>query len=826
MATILNYDEQGFIVGSALLESGMKALSDDTQEIIKILKSQNQIANTRMARVASNAERIAQRNTTGRTRNSANTSLSNQSPIRTSSSNTSSSDSTLRGVTRRAPNHRASPSPTTSNTSSNSTRSNTPRERDENGRFVGGRSRSSDESLLKSLRSRAGVHGNVGNVQGIDPLMDSLSEARDLLSPVTRGAGMAGRAVKWSWSKFRSLKRREPLPRDEERHNRNNEKLLTKILRQLMRGGRSGGGIGLGGLLGRGALGAGAGLVGLLGAGAGLLGKGGKSLLGGLGKLKGMKFLGPIAALAGVADLAMNWGDMDHAGKSGGVGALAGGGGGALAGAAIGSMIFPGVGTVVGGALGAWLGSEGGEWLGKTASPYIQDWTTSLKNYNLADKMRSFWELKLTPILSSLSDATSRMSSWIGSKIDSAKNFFGMGGESAELAIKASDYAIQNAANVSLGACAKYVNDAFRANGLQASGDGKDVAQNLMSLNKGKFESVDYNEGYVPNIGDVMSMPSSKNSKHNYGHVAIYTKEGWVSDYKQGEKYGNTAAPNSDYYEDIQSGRIKPTIARMKTESRKPAAVAPKGASSNARTAQAMNFFMKKGWTKEQAAGLVANLQRESGYFDEDVISGSRTGDGGKAVGIGQWHPPRQNDFKNQYKKNLKGSSFEEQLEFTNFELTKGKEKAAGDRLRKAKTAAQAGSIVSEYYERPEDKFGERAKRADMAEAVNSNYVIKTGTTSKAKPTNSPLGFSLGDMAQPNNSFAPAATSFSSPLPNLPISKLLQFPTMPKISQRLDSGGQKPIIIQANNDTISQNVSDRGIAHAITGGLGQDRYWG
>jgi hypothetical protein len=817
MATILNYDEQGFIVGSAQLESGMKALSDDTQEIIKILKAQNQIANTRMARVASNAERIAQRNTTGRTRNSANTSPSGQGPTRTSSSNTSNSDSTLRGVTRRAPNHRASPSPTTTNTSPNSTRGNTPRERDENGRFVGGRSRSSDESLLKSLRSHAGVHGGgVGSAQGVDPLVDSLNEAKSLLSPVTRGAGMAGRAVKWSWSKFKSMKRREPLPRDEERHNRNNEKLLTKILRQLMRGGRSGGGIGLGGLLGRGALGAGAGLAGLLGAGAGLLGKGGKSLLGGLGKLKSMKFLGPIAALAGVADLAMNWGDMDHAGKSGGVGALAGGGGGALAGAALGTMIFPGVGTVVGGALGAWLGSEGGEWLGTTASPYIESWTTSLKNYNLADKMKGVWEGGMKPFFTKLGDIGTQMGSWIERKLRAAGDFLGITNDDEGLgagvtakANKAADLITQNALEKSSGYCAKFVRK-----GLQEAGYDLKTQEFAYQYGNGAlvdagFTNIDPNA--APQKGDIMVMPAQ--GKHSAGHIQMYNGEQWVSDFKQKSRnpWGDIADENLQYklYRDI-----------------KPAAVAPKGASSNARTAQAMSFFMKKGWTKEQAAGLVANLQRESGYFDEDVISGSRTGDGGKAVGIGQWHPPRQNDFKNQYKKNLKGSSFEEQLEFTNFELTKGKEKAAGDRLRKATTAAQAGSIVSEYYERPEDKFGERAKRADMAEAVNSNYVINTGTTSKAKPTSSATGFSLGGMAQPGNSFAPAATNFSTPLPNLPISKLLQFPTMPKVSQRLDSGGQKPIIIQANNDTISQNVSDRGIAHAITGGLGQDRYWG
>ena len=39
-------------------------------------------------------------------------------------------------------------------------------------------------------------------------------------------------------------------------------------------------------------------------------------------------------------------------------------------------------------------------------------------------------------------------------------------------------------------------------------------------------------------------------------------------------------------------------------------------------------------------------------------------------------------------------------------------------------------------------------------------------------------------------------------------------------------GSNKPIMLQSSNDTINQNLSDRGLAHAVTGGFGQDRYWG
>ena len=126
---------------------------------------------------------------------------------------------------------------------------------------------------------------------------------------------------------------------------------------------------------------------------------------------------------------------------------------------------------------------------------------------------------------------------------------------------KAADFALKNAADRSLKNCALYVNNALRAQGIRVNGHGVAVAGNLIKSGQG-FHQVAYSKDYVPQIGDVMSMKSNSKSGHNWGHVAIYTKEGWVSDFRQGEKYGNTGAANAQYWKEIQSGKIVPIIAR------------------------------------------------------------------------------------------------------------------------------------------------------------------------------------------------------------------------------------------------------------------------
>lgn len=122
-----------------------------------------------------------------------------------------------------------------------------------------------------------------------------------------------------------------------------------------------------------------------------------------------------------------------------------------------------------------------------------------------------------------------------------------------------------------------------------------------------------------------------------------------------------------------------------------------------------MDTLMRQGWTREQAAGIAANLKHESG-FDANAV-----GDNGKAFGLAQWHPDRQEQFKRWSGKDIKGSSMDEQLGFLNYELREGNEKRAGTKLMGAKTAADAASIMTRDYERPADVAGQSALRAATA---------------------------------------------------------------------------------------------------------------
>ena len=106
-----------------------------------------------------------------------------------------------------------------------------------------------------------------------------------------------------------------------------------------------------------------------------------------------------------------------------------------------------------------------------------------------------------------------------------------------------------------------------------------------------------------------------------------------------------------------------------------------------------MEFFLDQGWTPEQAAGLVANLQAES--YDRIDPAADHAG----AYGIAQWRGSRKRDFEQEMGMPLRGSSLMDQLKFVQHELN-NKESKAGDLLKKATTAAEAAAIVDQFYER------------------------------------------------------------------------------------------------------------------------------
>jgi hypothetical protein len=170
---------------------------------------------------------------------------------------------------------------------------------------------------------------------------------------------------------------------------------------------------------------------------------------------------------------------------------------------------------------------------------------------------------------------------------------------------------------------------------------------------------------------------------------------------------------------------------------------AGKGVGETGSSSEAMSFFQSKGWSKEQAAGIVGNLQVESGKN----LKTNAVGDNGQAYGIAQWHPKRQADFQRVMGIPISQSNFKQQLEFVQWELM-NTEKSAGNMLKSASTAIEAAKAVDYGYERSTHQhLGQR-----MANAVALARATDTPqTTSGVTPKNEAM------------SSAPATTSTATP---------------------------------------------------------------
>ena len=109
----------------------------------------------------------------------------------------------------------------------------------------------------------------------------------------------------------------------------------------------------------------------------------------------------------------------------------------------------------------------------------------------------------------------------------------------------------------------------------------------------------------------------------------------------------------------------------------------------NAGSQRAMQYFMNKGLTQAQAAGLVGNLMRESGMQSNALNSSS------KAFGIAQWLGPRKKALFARYGSN---PTLDQQLDFVWHELNTTHRNGLRH-LKASKTAAEAARNVMGYYE-------------------------------------------------------------------------------------------------------------------------------
>lgn len=159
-----------------------------------------------------------------------------------------------------------------------------------------------------------------------------------------------------------------------------------------------------------------------------------------------------------------------------------------------------------------------------------------------------------------------------------------------------------------------------------------------------------------------------------------------------------------------------------------------KGLGESGSSSEAMSFFQSKGWSKEQAAGIVGNLQAESGKnLRTDAV-----GDNSQAYGIAQWHPDRQARFQQVMGIPIRQSTFKQQLEFVNWELNNS-EAGAGRALRGASSAAEAAAIVDARYERSSGAVrGQRMANATALVGSAGTVTPQSGAMSTTTTTTTP----------------------------------------------------------------------------------------
>jgi hypothetical protein len=333
-------------------------------------------------------------------------------------------------------------------------------------------------------------------------------------------------------------------------------------------------------------------------------------------------------------------------------GGIAGGMGGQALGAAIGTIIAPGIGTAVGGFLGNIIGGVGGATLGETIADSFDD----VLEGNFSSKLSQVTE-QAAAIANeaSIDNLTKKYETVIAPKL--ASTFEPVGEKIDEFA-------------TTIGTFENSVADFIS----EMKNNGDVVIQTVSKSSEAIYDGVlaaskTAYEGTKKAIGSISFENGISGLLDTTKQAVSSTKESFS---KAGTILGDSG---SKALNTVKEGKSRITG----------------GESGSGR--KAVEILMSKGWTKNQAAGIAANLQAESNFRTTAV------GDGGKAIGLGQWHPDRQKKFEKLYGKKLQEASFEEQVNFVDWEL-RNTEKRAGKAIGATKTAAEAAAVTEQKYER------------------------------------------------------------------------------------------------------------------------------
>lgn len=157
-------------------------------------------------------------------------------------------------------------------------------------------------------------------------------------------------------------------------------------------------------------------------------------------------------------------------------------------------------------------------------------------------------------------------------------------------------------------------------------------------------------------------------------------------------------------------GKIKRTLTRdfHAVKDR----IAGKPPQDNVNFQSDFDFWMSKGYTPAQSAGIIANMKNESGGRDD------ARGDNGHAHGLFQWHEGRRAAIEKATGINVSTAGHREQLEAAAWEMTHLKSMFDDAHFRTLTSPDAAAAYFSKKFERPADTEGAAAKRGQTALAL------------------------------------------------------------------------------------------------------------
>lgn len=140
-----------------------------------------------------------------------------------------------------------------------------------------------------------------------------------------------------------------------------------------------------------------------------------------------------------------------------------------------------------------------------------------------------------------------------------------------------------------------------------------------------------------------------------------------------------------------------------------------------------LDFWMAQGYTKDQAAGIVANMQAESGG------KAGAVGDGGAAHGLFQWHEKRRQAIIKATGIDINTASHSDQLRAAAWEMKNGNTGFNDSHFRSLTGADNAGAYFATNFEHPANALAKSITRGKNALAIASQLSPASGGTINVK---------------------------------------------------------------------------------------------